>query len=138
MLLAHRWGFLKPYYSQGVRSIIAETAMLAVLAAEITADYARSELAMEASFAPLLQPHAAQDLHASLSGAFDMVRDRALLDIMQRTPRSQMDLAGLQAVFEQLEKEGFFKALNENTERVLRASGWRDQAQQKRRWLQKN
>lgn len=123
MFLAHLRGLLKPYYDQGHRSIIAETAILRALSAEITSKVEAQMLLAEASFAPLLNPSAAQGVYAGISGSFHNVLDKAMLDFTRTPQRARADAAGMVALYNQLERSGFFEKMNEEAEKVLRASG---------------
>jgi len=123
MFLAHLRGLLKPYYDQGQRSVIAETAMLRALAIEIVASVEGQMLLAEASFAPLLNPSAAQGAYSGITGSFHNVLDKALLDFSRTPQRVRADAAGMVALYTQLERAGFFEKLNIEAEKVLRASG---------------
>lgn len=120
MLLAHLRGKLEPYYSQGVRSIIAERAMLRVIASEISADVEKHMLIAEAAFAPLLQPDSARRMYKTIVGGFSDVRDKAMLDFVTSTQRARQTDEGLAALYEHLKASGFFDRLNAETDKILR------------------
>ncbi len=124
MHLAHLRGLLLPYYSQGARSVIAESAMLNALASTITADLERSLLIAEAAFAPLLTPEGAQATYAATTGGFANVLDRAMLEVVRTPQKARANAQGLIALMQALEKSGFFEKVNRETEKALREAGW--------------
>jgi hypothetical protein len=123
MFLAHLRGLLKPYYDQGARSIIAETAMLRTLAASISAEYEAQALLAESGFAG--NARQVREFYASITGGFANVLDRAMLDFTRTSQRSRTSAKGLVALFEELRATGFFEQLNESTEKALRESSWK-------------
>ena len=120
MALAHLRGLLKPYYVQGTRSVIAETAMLRALAAEIVSNVEGQMLLAEASFAPLLSPGAAKSVYQDLHVAFHNVLDKAMLEATRVAAHAKARSQDMVALHEDLEKSGFYAKLHAEADKIIR------------------
>jgi len=125
MLLAHLRGLLKPYYDQGIRSIIAERATLMALGAEIQAGYESQLLVMQSSFASLTQGQDAKKLFSELGNQYHGVVDRGMLNFSRVKGQVSAEAKGLISLFETLNQSGFFDDLNRSTDKTLREMGWK-------------
>lgn len=72
IILAHLQGLIKPYYVNGIRSIVAENMTLQAVSFERQALYLLHRATADSAYANLLVPQAAKDLYRSVIQKFEI------------------------------------------------------------------
>jgi hypothetical protein len=72
IILGHLQGLIKPYYKNGVRSIVAENMTLQAVAFDRQAQYLLHRATADSAYASLLVPQAAKDLYKAVIQKFEI------------------------------------------------------------------